>query len=947
MIIRDVGAGGFVWVNRLFEEQLGLGVSDLEGEALVDCISPSDRSAVQCLVDAGFGRTRARHRTEGADPIYIDWELRTEDHGVVALGVLAGQADNSATRTELPPAAVRQAGSAYDTLADTLRAMALIVEDRHPGRYCSILLLDDARRHVSVGAGPSLPVEYNAAVEGLEIGPFVGSCGTAAYWNQPVVVENVQTEGLWTHLKDHAARAGVAACWSHPIRSRSGEVLGALALYNTVPSAPTTEERDGLEMAAKMVGLAIERGRAEYALRESEERYRVLYEDNPSMYFTLRPDGRVLSVNKYGAASLGYEVSELVGKPVSTVLHADDVELANAQLREALRSCGETVEWQLRKLRKDGSVVWVQEHARTVRGADGETVVLVVCEDIDQRKQYTSLVEVQSAVLESIARGDELATTLRLLCLRIERELPGSRGFVLLLDETGERLRPAAGPNMPADIWAALDGASVETSRGTCGAAAFRGEQVITMDVELDPDWESSRPLCRLYGIRSSWSTPLRSRSGQVQGTISICQSEARHPSEAEQRLMHAAANLAAIAVERASEDDALRRTQKLESLGLMAGGVAHDFNNLLVVVLGQSTLAQAKLEAHSPARTHIRKAVQASEQLADLTRQLLAYSGRGHFEMGPISLNQCIRESLHLIEVAVPKSVELHTELAEGCPLIEADSGQIQQIIMNLVLNAAEALDAQVGSVTIRTTPRELSTGDQRYRRHTQVELEAGPYVALEIVDNGTGMDAAMVARVFDPFFTTKATGRGLGLAAVLGIVRGHGGGVRVVSEPGKGTTFSLVFPASAAERPPVADSEEQEWVEPSNGTILVIDDEESVRDAVQDFLTHASLKVLLAASGAEGIVMYQRHADDIDLVILDLSMPGMDGEQALACLRELDPEVRVLLSSGYDEREVTQRFEDQNLAGFMQKPYRAGALIRKVFELLQEDERADPLPM
>ena len=268
MIVRDAADNGFVWVNRLFTERLSWTAEDLVEKLLAHWVDAADRLSLKAVLDAGHGKVRSRHLGQDRDPISLDWTIRTEEHGLVALGVLAGDDTSCAVKAEtvLPEG---------DSLSETLRALALIIEDQHPGRYCSILLLDEDRQRVSVGAGPSLPAEYNAAVEGLAIGPSVGSCGTAAYWGQRVLVENIQEEGLWRNLKQFAAMAGVAACWSYPIvNSRTGEVLGALALYNSVPSAPTSRELSGLEMAAKMVALAIERGRAEQTLRESEDHLR-------------------------------------------------------------------------------------------------------------------------------------------------------------------------------------------------------------------------------------------------------------------------------------------------------------------------------------------------------------------------------------------------------------------------------------------------------------------------------------------------------------------------------------------------------------------------------------------------------------------------------------------------------------------------------------------------
>ncbi len=379
---------------------------------------------------------------------------------------------------------------------------------------------------------------------------------------------------------------------------------------------------------------------------------------------------------------------------------------------------------------------------------------------------------------------------------------------------------------------------------------------------------------------------------------------------------------------ERKRTEEALRLAKKTESLGVLAGGVAHDFNNLLVAMLGQTALALAKLPPESTAREPIEKAVSAAQRAADLTRQLLAYSGRGHFAVQPLRLNALIEENLRLLEVAVPKHVRLATELAAELPLIRADAGQMQQVLMNLIINAAEAIGSRPGTVTVRTCVNDVTPTCRHVWHQAGEPLPEGRYVVLQVSDDGCGMDGDTLACIFDPFFTTKFTGRGLGLAAVLGIVSGHHGGLRVESAPGAGTTFRLAFPAMAQEEarpvrttvaPPAATP-----ARPTAGLILLIDDEEPVREAVTDFLEMEGVRLLAAPDGTTGLALYREHQAEIRLVLLDLSMPGMSGEETFRQLRALDPHVPIILSSGYDESEVSERFAGKALTGFLQKPYR-----------------------
>jgi CheY-like chemotaxis protein len=305
-----------------------------------------------------------------------------------------------------------------------------------------------------------------------------------------------------------------------------------------------------------------------------------------------------------------------------------------------------------------------------------------------------------------------------------------------------------------------------------------------------------------------------------------------------------------------------------------------------------------------------------------------LAYSGRGQFEKRPLHLNTLIKENLHLLQVAIPKNVQLESTLFDPLPTIDGDNGQIQQIIMNLIINAAESLNGKPGTVTISTGLKEVSPEDTSYGQFTGRMLPSRNYVGLNVHDTGLGMGDETLARIFDPFFTTKGTGRGLGLAAVLGIIRGHHGGLQVETQSGEGTTFKLLFPAGDKMANDAA-VEPHRHIEQTNGYILVIDDEEPVREAITDILDLEGISVISAENGTTGIQLYLQHQTDVKVVLLDLSMPGLSGEETLRALREINPSVQVILSSGYSEKDAVGRFSDLGLTAFLQKPYEAETLI------------------
>jgi signal transduction histidine kinase/ActR/RegA family two-component response regulator len=390
---------------------------------------------------------------------------------------------------------------------------------------------------------------------------------------------------------------------------------------------------------------------------------------------------------------------------------------------------------------------------------------------------------------------------------------------------------------------------------------------------------------------------------------------------------------------ERARSDEKLLQKQKLESLGILAGGVAHDFNNLLTGILGNASLALDYVPEGSPAARMLGDVVEASERAAHLTKQMLAYAGKGRFFVQSIDLSEVVREISHLIKSSIPKNAQIRLDLPERLPCIEADGSQIQQLVMNLVINAAEAIpEGETGNVVVTTRPQHVDESDLA-QLGASGEIAPGEYVALEVHDTGVGMDEPTLSRIFDPFFTTKFAGRGLGLAATQGIVRGHKGLLKVYSMPGQGSTFKVLFPAMTEERAPV-ESMPQMTVKPSkrSGTVLVIDDEEVVRRSAKAALEQAGFDIVLAENGIEGIQLFQALAGKISLVLLDLTMPGPGGEEVLRQIKAAKPQARVILSSGYNEVEVIQRFTGKGLAGFLQKPYTAAALIDKVDRALNQ---------
>ncbi|MDD2709784.1 MAG: PAS domain S-box protein [Verrucomicrobiae bacterium] len=417
---------------------------------------------------------------------------------------------------------------------------------------------------------------------------------------------------------------------------------------------------------------------------------------------------------------------------------------------------------------------------------------------------------------------------------------------------------------------------------------------------------------------RVSWSSttkmPMRDNAGKIIGTFGISRD----------------------ITERKQAAEALLHSQKLESLGVLAGGIAHDFNNLLAVVLGNTELALRKLPADAPPANYLSQVKIASQRGAELCKQMLSYAGKGHTSIQIIDLNALVREMAQLLHVSVAKSVSLQYELQDHLPAIRADASQIRQVVMNLVINASEAIGEKTGGITLSTG---IMNATQSYLKGTFIESDVpeGDYVYLDVADTGCGMDPATFRRIFDPFFTTKFTGRGLGLAAVLGIVQTHKAALKVKSAKGQGTTFRLLLPNAGGPAGPIAGGSISESQWRGSGAVLIVDDEASVRTVAAGMMEMLGFTAHTAASGEEGLLIFKKIEADTVLAVLDMTMPGMSGSETMAALRKIRPNLKVLLISGYSEQEASKHFTKQGLTSFLQKPFRLAELRDKIRDAIE----------
>lgn len=705
------------------------------------------------------------------------------------------------------------------------------------------------------------------------------------------------------------------------IEARTGGVFGATGLRTGLHHFPTAHRaRDGrivqLESSVivlrdqdrkLLVGFArdvTERVATEDALRRSEEQYRNVVETSRDLIWALDAAGRWTFLNGATLDIYGFAPEELMGQSFLDRVAPEDRDRQEQGFQRLKESHRGYLVFDATHVRRDGQRVELTFNAIVKRDELGAVQAIVgTAADVSNRKRAEDELREAHARFEAIKSGMPL-------------------GYVL---------------------WA-LDGSIRECNRAARAILGVAADQPVAdkidrfvAPVSLPRFEEMRRKLER--GERQA--SLLLSMRGQ-DGTESVCEwfSTLLLESRGESRM---AATILRDVSERERLESQLRQSQKLESLGVLAGGVAHDFNNLLVGILGNASLALERVPDNSAAKPFLRNVSKAANRATELTRHMLTYAGRAERDVNPLDLNTLIREMAEFMAAALPKNVKLEIDTAASLPRIDADSGQMQQVVMNLLMNAAEACSGRAGVVRLTTATMQL-TGAEAEFRTAEHAVPPGNYVVLRVADNGCGMSPETLSRIFEPFFTTKFTGRGLGLASIRGIVRAHAGGIHVESAADRGTTFTLVFPVGVMRAAAVAPGSATPIELPKGVTILVIDDEEAVRDVVRDVLESRGVTVLDADSGERGIELFRRAAATIDAVLLDLTMPGMTGEAVFRELQLIRPDVRVVVSSGYSERETASRFRGDGLAGVVPKPYTAEILVRRVAEALTRTPRREP---
>jgi two-component system cell cycle sensor histidine kinase/response regulator CckA len=489
-------------------------------------------------------------------------------------------------------------------------------------------------------------------------------------------------------------------------------------------------------------------------------------------------------------------------------------------------------------------------------------------------------------------------------------------------------------------LMVSVDGRIVETNSACAALAGLPREQMIGKTVLDFATPESASKI--LDSIRQGMEKPYEAEAMRADGSTFPCEILGRNilyqGRPARITGIRDLTERKRAENERKRLEEQMLHAQKLETLGVLAGGIAHDFNNLLLVVLGHAELALSGMPESSSVHDHLSQIRTAALRASELTTQMLSYAGRTQTEREPVELGDLVRDMSELLRVSVSKRARVVLELADGLPAIEADPGQLRQVLMNLITNASDALGEEQGEVRLRTGEVFLQ-GDELAKAALDATAGPGRYVFLEVQDDGCGMDRATVARIFDPFFSTKFAGRGLGLASLLGIVRAHAGAIEVHSELGRGTRFRLFFPASSQHaRPSTPPPSGPSIPFVGRGVALLADDERMLRNVGAEILSSLGFEVLTAENGQQAVDIFRSRMRDIALVVLDATMPTMGGAEALRVIRELSPITPVIMVSGFQE--VGSRPSADPQLAFLAKPFEISALVSTVKELLQ---RAD----
>jgi two-component system cell cycle sensor histidine kinase/response regulator CckA len=625
-------------------------------------------------------------------------------------------------------------------------------------------------------------------------------------------------------------------------------------------------------LLSRSIRYSLERAKTLETLRESEERFKRLADATLEGIAFLK-DGLIYDLNQAAATMFGYHPEELMGKNPTELIIPEDRKIVTEYIQSHYSS-----PYEVTALRKDSTTFPIEVFGRSFsfQGFEGRVTAI---RDLTERKKAE----------EALRRSEEKYRTI----------FEQSHDTIFITKRDGRHL----------DVnQSALD---------LLGYSRKEMMSINTVELYANPEERLNfQKEIEIKGSVKDYDVQFKRKDGRL--VDCLITASLRRDSKGE---VIGYQGIIRDVTERKRMEENMLHSQKLKSLGVLAGGIAHDFNNLLMVIMGKAGIARKQLPTDSPAIGSLNHISTASQRAAELCKQMLAYAGKGRFEMQILNLNKIIEETLQLLQISIAKGVSLKYEPEKELAPICGDATQIRQVVMNLVVNASEAMGTTGGTTTVKTGTMKA---DKMYLSETYLsqELPEGDYVFMEVADTGAGMTPETQARIFDPFFTTKFAGRGLGLAAVLGITRGHKGALKIKSKLGVGTTFRFLLPKANGK--PINETVpemDEDWQ--GSGTALVVDDEENVRNMAAQMLDMLGYKVISANDGIQGMEIFKSRHQEIDLILLDLTMPRMNGYELFREIRKIKPDAATILMSGYNEESAAEDLQGKARSGFLHKPF------------------------
>jgi two-component system cell cycle sensor histidine kinase/response regulator CckA len=827
------------------------------------------------------------------------------------------------------------------SLPRVLEEIVLLIEQQSAGLLCSILLLDDNRlRH---GAAPHLPTAYVRAIDGSQIGPQAGSCGTAAHTAQRVIVEDIATHPFWENYRQLAVPHGLRACWSSPILAPNGDVLGTFAIYYDVPRSPEAREIEWVDAATHLASIAIVRDRTQDELRRSESRARELARlhvvsssinkqivrarDPQSIYeFACRiavQEGlaqmawlgvidavepcRLNLVAEFGYASDPTAKTVDLSAPENRdglayrVFRTGEVAVTGNLPAEAALRWRDSV---LQRGLKSGAVFPLKVRDRVF----GIFALYATQPNYFRHEELQVLVALAGDIAFAIESARKDLERQRMEeAIRASEELRTlifstvGDGIFYLQCEADDRYRFVSvnraftelfGVDEPDVVGSLLNDLLPETMRTAvlerypraCAThTAVTWEQMVEAKTGEKHVELTIAPIFDAHGVCTNFVGTVHDVTARVQ---------------AEQ--------------ERAKLVAQLNQAQRMQSLGTLAGGIAHDFNNILAAICGNVGLALQEPRLDASTQTHLLEIQKASHRAVDLVRQILTFSRHAPPKRETLDPREVVSEALNLLRATIPQTIAIETQFAAEAPRIEGDSTQLHQIVMNLCTNAAHSLQERGGVIQITVDSVRVDESSQ-----SPGGLPEGEYLRLQVTDNGCGMNESTLKRAFDPFFTTRQPGQGtgLGLSVVHGIVQSHHGATEIRSRLNEGTTVIVYLPAAAgAIQKPATELVQRD----RGGRVMYVDDEEALVFLIERALTKRGYKVSGFAEPLTALDAFRAHPDDFDVVVTDVSMPGMSGPDLAAELRKIRPRLPIIMTSGYirpEDVETAERLQINQL--------------------------------